>query len=229
MRSDVSLSHDDELTSWLCVHWYGFQSGSNLGGLASKTKRSAIDRKIGFQPLPYGGDEILISKCATSKERHSMVQERILCHVLRVELYSRTSWVTGGYGSGTEIAGGFNWFILPGQSNLRLTFDVADLESSPAEARVEHPSRDTAIRGGRVADPSERFSTSSTITTRGAITSRIRCEDAVKIPLASPGSPSSATASTMACYFNLSKSLSFAVLTMRCFVYDDVIVNFKMP
>jgi len=51
----------------------------------------------------------------------------------RVELYSRMSWVTGGYGSGTEIAGGFNWFILPGQSNLRFTFDVADLESSPAD------------------------------------------------------------------------------------------------
>lgn len=51
----------------------------------------------------------------------------------KVELYTRTSWVTGGYGSGTEIAGGFNWFILPGQSNLRFTFDVADLESSPAD------------------------------------------------------------------------------------------------
>jgi len=51
----------------------------------------------------------------------------------KIELYARTSWVTGGYGSGTEIAGGFNWFILPGQSNLRFTFDVADLESSPAD------------------------------------------------------------------------------------------------
>ena len=51
----------------------------------------------------------------------------------KVELYSRTSWVTGRYGSGTEIAGGFNWFILPGKTNLRFTFDVADLESSPAD------------------------------------------------------------------------------------------------
>lgn len=50
-----------------------------------------------------------------------------------VELYSRTSWVTGAYGSGTEIGGGFNWFILPGQTNLRFTFDVAGLESSPAD------------------------------------------------------------------------------------------------
>lgn len=51
----------------------------------------------------------------------------------KVELYTRTSWVTGNYGSGTEIAGGFNWFILPGKSNLRFTFDTANLESSPAD------------------------------------------------------------------------------------------------
>lgn len=51
----------------------------------------------------------------------------------RVELYSRTSFVTGRYGSGSEIAGGFNWFILPGKSNLRFTFDTAWLESSPAD------------------------------------------------------------------------------------------------
>jgi regulator of replication initiation timing len=50
-----------------------------------------------------------------------------------LELYSRTSWVTGDFGSGSEIAGGLNWFILKGKSNLRFTFDVADLESCPAD------------------------------------------------------------------------------------------------
>lgn len=50
-----------------------------------------------------------------------------------VELYSRTSFVTGRYGSGSEIAGGLNWFILPGKSDLRFTFDTAWLDSSPAD------------------------------------------------------------------------------------------------
>ncbi len=30
----------------------------------------------------------------------------------KVELYSRASFVTGEYGSGSEVAGGLNWFIL---------------------------------------------------------------------------------------------------------------------
>ena len=51
----------------------------------------------------------------------------------KVELYSRASFVTGEYGSGSEVAGGLNWFILPGRSNLRFTFDTAWLESSPAD------------------------------------------------------------------------------------------------
>lgn len=50
-----------------------------------------------------------------------------------VELYSRSSFVTGAYGSGMELAGGFNWFPLVGKSNMRFTFDVAHLESSPAD------------------------------------------------------------------------------------------------
>lgn len=49
-----------------------------------------------------------------------------------VEIYARESFVTGDYGSGTESAGGVNWFLIPGQSNLRFTFDTAWLESSPA-------------------------------------------------------------------------------------------------
>lgn len=50
-----------------------------------------------------------------------------------VELYSRASFVTGHYGSGSELAGGLNWFILPGKSNLRFTFDTAWLDNSPAD------------------------------------------------------------------------------------------------
>ncbi|MGV3606021.1 MAG: porin [Planctomycetaceae bacterium] len=50
-----------------------------------------------------------------------------------VEWYSRNSYVTGGYGSGTEIGSGFNWFIVPGKSNLRFTLDAAWLESTPAD------------------------------------------------------------------------------------------------
>ena len=51
----------------------------------------------------------------------------------RVELYSRASFVTGQYGSGSETAGGVNWFLIPGKSNLRFTFDTAWLDSSPAD------------------------------------------------------------------------------------------------
>jgi hypothetical protein len=51
----------------------------------------------------------------------------------KVELYTRNSFVTGAYGSGTEIGTGLNWFILKGKSNLRYTFDTAWLDSSPAD------------------------------------------------------------------------------------------------
>ena len=51
----------------------------------------------------------------------------------KVEVYSRTSFVTGHYGSGTELAGGFNWFPLKGRNNLRFTFDTDWLNHNPAE------------------------------------------------------------------------------------------------
>lgn len=51
----------------------------------------------------------------------------------KVELYSRNSFVTGAFGSGTEIGSGMNWFVLKGKSNLRYTFDIAWLDSSPAD------------------------------------------------------------------------------------------------
>ena len=48
------------------------------------------------------------------------------------ELYARSSYVTGAYGSGYEIGGGFHHFFLPGKDNLFLTCDAAWLERSPA-------------------------------------------------------------------------------------------------
>ena len=48
------------------------------------------------------------------------------------EVYARSSYVTGAYGSGYELGGGFNQFFLPGRDNLFFTFDVAWLEHSPA-------------------------------------------------------------------------------------------------
>jgi hypothetical protein len=51
----------------------------------------------------------------------------------KVELYSRNSYVTGAYGSGTEIGAGLNCFPIRGRTSLRFTFDVAWLDSSPAD------------------------------------------------------------------------------------------------
>lgn len=48
------------------------------------------------------------------------------------EVYARTSYVTGAYGSGSELGGGFHHFFLPGKDNLFFTFDAAWLENSPA-------------------------------------------------------------------------------------------------
>lgn len=51
----------------------------------------------------------------------------------QLEVYSRNSFVTGAFGSGTEFATGFNWFVLKGKSNLRYTLDTAWIDSSPAD------------------------------------------------------------------------------------------------
>ena len=48
------------------------------------------------------------------------------------EVYARTSYVTGAYGSGYELGGGFSQFFLPGKDNLFFTLDAAWLENSPA-------------------------------------------------------------------------------------------------
>ncbi|MDX2039410.1 MAG: hypothetical protein SFX72_22380 [Isosphaeraceae bacterium] len=50
----------------------------------------------------------------------------------KAELYLRGSFVTGAFGSGDELGGGFNWYPLTGRENLRFTFDAARLETSPA-------------------------------------------------------------------------------------------------
>jgi hypothetical protein len=48
------------------------------------------------------------------------------------EVYARSSYVTGAYGSGYELGGGFNRFFFPGKDNLFFTCDAAWLEHSPA-------------------------------------------------------------------------------------------------
>jgi len=48
------------------------------------------------------------------------------------ELFARTSYVTGAYGSGYELGGGFSHFLLPGRDNLFFTLDTAWLQNSPA-------------------------------------------------------------------------------------------------
>ncbi|MEI8379102.1 MAG: porin [Planctomycetota bacterium] len=51
----------------------------------------------------------------------------------KLEPYARTSFVTGPNGTGSEYAGGFNWFLLPGKQNLRFTLDAAWLNHCSAD------------------------------------------------------------------------------------------------
>lgn len=70
------------------------------------------------------------------------------CFVLpqRLELYGRTSQITGPLGYGSEYAGGFNWFCLEGKQNLRFTLDVAWVNHSPADqARTDYRVGDTGL------------------------------------------------------------------------------------
>jgi len=50
----------------------------------------------------------------------------------RLELFTRTSYVHGPLGNGSEYAGGFNWFFR-GTENWRFCFDITRLNNSPAE------------------------------------------------------------------------------------------------
>lgn len=64
----------------------------------------------------------------------------------QLEIYARTSQVSGAYGTGGEYAGGFNWYITPGRSNLRFTLDGAWLNHSPAEqSRTDYQAGDTGL------------------------------------------------------------------------------------
>lgn len=64
----------------------------------------------------------------------------------KLELYGRTSQITGPFGSGSEYAGGMNWFCLPERQNLRFTLDIAWLNHSPADqARTDYRVGDTGL------------------------------------------------------------------------------------
>ncbi|HEV3023591.1 MAG TPA: porin [Pirellulales bacterium] len=64
----------------------------------------------------------------------------------RCEIYSRTSVVTGPNGTGTEYAGGLNWFFLPGKQNLRFTFDAGWLRHCPADQnRTDYQAGQTGL------------------------------------------------------------------------------------
>jgi len=63
-----------------------------------------------------------------------------------LELYARTSQIAGPYGSGSEYAGGANYFLLPDKQNLRFTFDAAWVNHSPADqARTDYRAGDTGL------------------------------------------------------------------------------------
>ena len=100
--------------------------------LAFKFRGCSLSTEIYFQELSslQGSGSIQLSP---TRAHGGFAQGGFFLLPRKIELYSRTSWVTGEFGSGTEVAGGFNWFVLPGKSNLRYTFDVAGLESSPAD------------------------------------------------------------------------------------------------
>lgn len=64
----------------------------------------------------------------------------------KFELYGRTSLITGAFGSGSEYAGGFNWFLLPERQNLRFTLDLAWVNQSPADqVRTDYRAGDTGM------------------------------------------------------------------------------------
>lgn len=93
-------------------------------GLSCSTEWYAQDlsRLEGNGPLPV----------SSTRAYGGFVQGGYFVVPQKVELYSRASFVTGHYGSGSETAGGVNWFLIPGKSNLRFTFDTAWLDNSPA-------------------------------------------------------------------------------------------------
>ena len=73
------------------------------------------------------------------------------------ELYTRTSYVTGGYGSGYELGGGFNRFFLPGKHGLFFTGDAACCRTRrPTRTRPgSWPARPACSSAHRLFPPSE--------------------------------------------------------------------------
>jgi hypothetical protein len=91
-------------------------------GLSTELYLQDILGLAGNQPLPIQSTRAL----------GGFVQGGYFVLPQRAEVYARTSFVTGAFGSGAEWGAGFNWFFLKGRENLRYTFDLAWLESSPA-------------------------------------------------------------------------------------------------
>ena len=55
------------------------------------------------------------------------------CFVPRTyEIYGRSSFVTGPYGSGQEYGGGFNWYVRRSRQ-ARLTLEALSIIRSPAQ------------------------------------------------------------------------------------------------
>ena len=50
----------------------------------------------------------------------------------RLELYGLGSQVTGPYGTGSQVGGGFNWYFQ-GRRGARVTCDVSYVDDSPAQ------------------------------------------------------------------------------------------------
>lgn len=76
----------------------------------------------GDGPIPFG----------TLLDHGGYVQLGAFVLPERLELYARTSYATGRFGSGSEVGGGLNWFVNR-KSNWRVTLDVTKENSSPAQ------------------------------------------------------------------------------------------------
>ena len=50
----------------------------------------------------------------------------------KLEAYARSSFVDGQFGGGYEVGGGVNWYVK-GTREWRLTFEVLDINHSPAQ------------------------------------------------------------------------------------------------
>jgi hypothetical protein len=114
----VTLSDYSVFLSAFDLGWK-YQGLSLLGELYLQT----LGNLEGNGPLPVSSTQAL----------GGYLQGGVFVLPKEFELYGRGSLVTGDYGTGGEYAGGFNWFPLPGQDNLRVTTDLAYILRSPAD------------------------------------------------------------------------------------------------